>query len=59
MTCPFAENWKNQEGWLVLVNGKLVCLDWDEFCTECRTDDSKDCRFEVVVSQKDVMVGGE
>lgn len=47
MTCFFCEGWKNQEGWLVTDNGKLVCLDWDEYCTECRDNDSKDCTFEV------------
>ena len=45
--CKFAEGWKNQEGWLVMSNGKLVCLDWDEYCTECRVDNSKDYVFEV------------
>ena len=45
--CKFAEGWKNQEGWLVLSNGELVCLDWDEYCTKCRVDDSKDWTFAV------------
>ena len=43
--CPFAEGWKNQEGWLVTGNGRLVCLDWDEYCTKCRADDSEDYIF--------------
>jgi len=45
--CKFAEEWKNQEGWLVMSNGELVCLDWDEYCTKCRVDDSKDWTFTV------------
>jgi len=45
--CKFAEGWKNREGWLVMSNGKLVCLDWDEYCTKCRVDDSKDWTFTV------------
>jgi len=45
--CPFAKGWKNEEGWLVTEDGKLVCLDWDAFCTKCRTDDSRDHVFEV------------
>lgn len=40
--CEFAKGWRNTEGWLVMENGKLVCGDWDEYCTLCRKDDSKD-----------------
>ena len=39
--CEFAEGWRNQEGWFI-INGRLVCGDWDEFCTKCRVDDSED-----------------
>ena len=46
MGCKFADGWKNKEGWLVL-NGKLVCLDWDAYCTECRLDNSNDYIFEL------------
>ena len=49
--CPFAEGWKNQEGWLIF-NDKLVCLDWDDYCTKCRTDDSEDYVFDVVKSSQ-------
>ena len=49
-SCPFMDGWENQEGWLVQENGNLVCLDWDEYCTLCRKDDSKDCYFEVLTS---------
>jgi len=45
--CKFAEDWENQEGWLVMSNGELVCLDWDEYCTKCRVDDSRDWTFTV------------
>jgi len=45
--CPFMEGWRNREGWL-LFNGKLVCLDWDEYCTLCRVNDEKDYVFEVI-----------
>ena len=45
--CKFMKGWKNKEGWLVTDNGKLVCLDWDEYCVECRVDDSKDYEFRV------------
>lgn len=45
--CEFDDYWTNQEGWLVQDDGKLVCLDWDEYCTKCRVDDSKDCTFTV------------
>lgn len=45
--CPFAENYTNQEGWFTTPNGGLVCLDWDEYCTKCRVDDSKDYTFTV------------
>ena len=45
--CPFADGWKNQEGWLVTEKGKFVCLDWDEYCTQCRVDDSEDYIFVV------------
>jgi hypothetical protein len=54
MTCRFAEGWKNEEGWLVMDDGRLVCLDWDEFCTECRVDDSNDCKFTVNVKEFDI-----
>ena len=47
MGCPYADGWKNQEGWLIMDNGKLVCLDFDDYCTECRVDDTKDCVFTV------------
>jgi len=54
--CPFAEGWENQEGWLVAENGKLVCLDWDAYCSECREGDGKDYVFainpEVVESEE-------
>jgi len=49
--CPFAEGWKNREGWLVTGNGRLVCLDWDEYCTKCRVDDSEDYVFVVGVEK--------
>lgn len=45
--CEYADNWKNKEGFLVLDNGKIVCLDWDCYCVKCRIDDSKDFIFEV------------
>jgi len=44
--CPFAEGWKNKEGWLIF-NDRLVCLDWDEYCTQCRVDDSEDYVFDI------------
>ena len=44
--CPFAEEWRNQEGWLDF-NGKLVCLDWDDYCTLCRADEDEDYEFAV------------
>jgi len=44
--CQFAEGWKNKEGWLIF-NDRLVCLDWDEYCTKCRVDDSEDYVFDV------------
>lgn len=49
--CPFAKDWKNKEGWFEF-NGKLVCLDWDEYCTKCRVDDSEDYVFDVVKSSQ-------
>ena len=45
--CPYARGWLNTEGWLVMENGDLVCLDWDAYCTKCRTDDSKDYKFAI------------
>ena len=45
--CPYADDWKNEEGWLVTDDGKLVCLDWDDYCTGCRVDDSSDYVFTV------------
>lgn len=51
MSCLYYEGWKNEEGWLVLDNGRLICLDWDDFCTECRIDDSKDCTFQIVTQK--------
>jgi len=48
MTCPYADNYKNKEGWLVTSSGELVCLDWDDFCVKCRVGDSKDFVFNVV-----------
>lgn len=50
--CEFAEGWENTEGWLVMDNGKLVCADWDEYCTKCRKDDSKDFKIMVTVQPK-------
>ena len=53
--CEFAPNWENQEGWLVFgEKRRLVCLDWDEFCTKCRKDDTEDYVFALVskVSEK-------
>ena len=47
MSCEFAENWKNQEGWLVTESRKLVCLDWGDFCTKCRVNDSEDYVFAI------------
>ena len=49
--CPFVEGWVNQEGWFIF-NGKLICLDWDDYCTLCRIDDSNDCEFDVVKSSQ-------
>jgi len=46
--CPFMEGWRNKAGWLVAEGGRLVCLDWNEYCTLCRVDDSKDVVFEVI-----------
>lgn len=51
--CEFADGWKNQEGWFV-IQGKLVCADWDEFCTRCRIDDSED--YIIVLNDKLEMV---
>ena len=45
INCPFAEGWKNREGWLYF-NDKLVCLDWDDYCTLCRVDDGQDYVFD-------------
>ena len=33
--CPFAEGWKNTEGWIE-VGDLDVCLDFDEYCTICK-----------------------
>ena len=52
--CKFAEGWKNREGWLMMSNGKLVCLDWDEYCVECRVDDRKDYIFTVSTKQREI-----
>ena len=49
--CPFAEGWKNKEGWLIF-NDRLVCLDWDEYCTQCRVDDSEDYVFTVAPEEE-------
>jgi len=49
--CPFASGWRNREGWLV-TEGGLVCLDWDEYCTKCRVDDTQDCVFAVAPASK-------
>jgi hypothetical protein len=51
MDCPFAEGWINEEGWFAASNGKLVCIDWDEYCTKCRKDDSKDYTFTIADSK--------
>jgi len=50
--CPFAKGWINQEGWLVTESGKLVCMDWDDYCTKCRVDDSKDFVFDFVPNMR-------
>ena len=34
MDCPFYKGWKNKEGYIE-VNGKTVCLDFDEYCDIC------------------------
>ena len=39
--CPFAEGWRNQAGWL-RFGDRLVCADWDEYCTLCRDGDDRD-----------------
>lgn len=39
--CPYADGWVNREGWLI-INGKLVCGDWDDYCTKCRIDNTQD-----------------
>ena len=49
--CPFADGWRNQEGWFIF-NDKLVCLDWDDYCTKCRIDNSEDYVFDVVKSSQ-------
>lgn len=33
--CSHAENWKNKEGYFKTPEGRIVCLDWDDFCTKC------------------------
>lgn len=40
--CPFANNYENKEGWFKFTAikdhhgyNKLVCIDWDAFCTRC------------------------
>ena len=43
--CPFAEGWQNKEGWFVQDNGRLVCADFDDYCTICRKDDNNDFVF--------------
>ena len=53
MVCPFADNYKNQEGWLIMPDGKLVCADWDEFCVECRVDSSNDFIFGIASNCKE------
>jgi len=45
--CPFMEGWRNKAGWLITEDGRLVCLDWDEYCTLCMVDDSRDYVFAV------------
>jgi hypothetical protein len=46
--CDFADNCKNKEGWLVVGNGELVCLDRNEYCTKCKADDGEDYTFTIV-----------
>jgi hypothetical protein len=43
--CPFFIGWTNKEGWFMGENGQMVCMDWDDYCTLCRVDDSKDFEF--------------
>lgn len=45
--CPYSLGWINEEGWFVQDDGKLVCLDWDDYCTICRVDDTKDFIFAI------------
>ena len=34
MTCEFAPDWTNREGFMQTKMG-IVCLDWDALCTKC------------------------
>lgn len=49
--CKYAGvEWKNKEGFFRVSNapeghpwqGKIVCMDWDAFCTECLEDDENE-----------------
>lgn len=50
MHCKYAGmEWENKEGFFRVSNapkghpwqGKIVCMDWDAFCTKCLEDENE------------------